>query len=66
MLEIKPESLDPRETDILFQDSPDEGLPECICSRCKQQIGEDELAIRLFINEGRDGEYRYCERCISQ
>jgi len=53
----------PCQTDTLFQDSPDSGQPECICSRCGKMI-EDGAAIRVFVNEGRDGEYRYHRACV--
>lgn len=56
------------DTDRLFMDSPDAGTPECICSRCGKQIGmheEDEvIPIRLFVNQGRKGEYRYHPGCF--
>lgn len=55
-----------RETDKLFQDSPDAGWPECICSRCGGRIGEDEMPLRVFVDEGKGGEYRYCEGCTAK
>lgn len=54
--------------DRLFDDSPDAGLPECICSRCGQVIGEETVPIRLFVLHGakdRHGcEYRYHPTCV--
>ena len=49
-------------TDALWQSSPDEGDPECLCSRCLTPIGEGECVIRAWPQEGKS-EYRYCERC---
>lgn len=37
-----------------FDNSPDAGDPDCLCSWCNKVIGEDELPIRFF-NEGRAG-----------
>jgi hypothetical protein len=51
-------------TDVLFQDSPDAGLPECICSRCGQGISEGEMPIRVFVDGGKGGEYRYHGACF--
>ncbi len=50
-------------TDTLFSDSPDVGEPTCVCSRCNQPIGEDEVPIRAFLPDGT-GEYRYHADCI--
>ena len=50
--------------DVLFQDSPDAGHPDCICSRCGQPIPEDQCPLRVFMDEGRAGEYRFCESCF--
>lgn len=33
---------------LRFRDSPDAGLPECICSLCEQMIPEDEVPPRFF------------------
>lgn len=61
--------IKPLETDKLFDDSPDTGWPECICSRCSQVIGENECPIRCWtVNEKNEvdsnsKEYRYCEKC---
>lgn len=49
--------------DRLFKISPDPGHPECICSRCGRQITEWEIPIRIFVDEGKGGEYRYCVKC---
>ena len=51
------------ESDTLFGDSPDAGMTECFCSRCGKQIAEDEVPLRAFVDEGKKGEYRYCENC---
>ena len=55
MIEILP-------TDIAFESSPDAGDPECLCSRCLRSIGEEEVPLRAF---GEDGsyEFRFCDRC---
>ena len=50
-------------SDALFGDSPDVGMVECICSRCGKKITEDETLLRAFVDEGKKGEYRYCENC---
>lgn len=31
-----------------FQDSPDAGLPECVCSLCGQMIRLEDIPIRAF------------------
>ena len=36
---------------VWFRDSPDAGLPECMCSLCGKRIGKDEIVIRLFDSE---------------
>lgn len=55
------------ETDKVFQDSPFEGQPSCICSRCNNHIAEKEgPIIRAFVDEGRGGEYRYCRSCMEK
>jgi hypothetical protein len=52
-----------QQTDRLFFDSPDKGDPTCLCSRCLQPIGEDDLALRAWPQDGSNGEFRYCEAC---
>jgi hypothetical protein len=37
-----------------FQDSPDAGDPECICSWCGKVIEEDEMPLRLFRSDNRE------------
>lgn len=52
-----------RQTDTLFQDSPDEGELQCICSRCGQRIRHRHgIAIRVWPATG--GELRYHPRCL--
>lgn len=51
-------------SDRKFDDSPDAGEATCLCSRCGQVIGETNVPIRVFVYEGRDGEYRYHARCV--
>lgn len=51
-------------SDQLFDVSPDPGHPDCICSRCSEPIPEDECPIRVFVDEGAGGEYRYHIHCI--
>lgn len=65
----------PAPGDTLFTESPDEGHPRCLCSRCGERIeappeeesaGDENdrtAALRVFVNGGRDGEYRYHPRC---
>lgn len=62
---VKKDALNILPTDRLFMDSPDTGRPDCLCSRCNVKIQEDETAIRVFVNKGKDGEYRFCEFCMS-
>ncbi len=50
-------------TDRVFTDSPDEGWPECICSRCGKQIKEGEVAIRAWPESGKL-EWRYHPACL--
>lgn len=57
--------LIPLESDTLFRTSPDAGVPECLCSRCGKQILEGGFPIRLFVNGGKDGEYRYHPGCLN-
>ena len=52
-------------TDARFEKYAEEGEPDCLCSRCRQPIGEGECALRLWPEEARF-EYRYCERCQPQ
>ena len=53
--------------DRLFPDSPDVGTPECRCSRCGTVIAEEDAPpIRVFVDEGRGGEYRYHPRCVAE
>jgi hypothetical protein len=49
-------------TDTRFRNSPFEGDPDCICSRCGKQIGEEEFALRAWPENGKS-EYRYCDAC---
>lgn len=41
----------------------EEGEPDCICSRCRKQILEDEIAIRAWPADGRS-EYRFHPECL--
>ncbi len=50
-------------TDRRFHESPPTGLPECVCSRCGEPIGEDECPLRCWPVDGRF-EYRYHLRCV--
>lgn len=49
-------------TDTRFTTSPFEGDPDCLCSRCGNQIREDEFALRAWPKNDRF-EYRYCDAC---
>lgn len=57
-------------SDLAFSRSLKAGHPECICSRCYQQIPEDDCPIRLWETNkngqiGRKStEYRFCSNCI--
>jgi len=57
MIEVQPE-------DTLFQESPDAGHPDCLCSRCGKAIQEGEVPIRMFIDGDKGGEYRYHFLCV--
>lgn len=50
-------------TDISFSDSPDAGLPACLCSRCKAQILQHEIPIRIY-SSNPSREFRYHPSCI--
>jgi hypothetical protein len=51
-------------TDRRFEDSPDDGTPECLCSRCGQVIEEKcSPAIRAWPERG-NYEYRYHPHCV--
>lgn len=49
------------DTDKFFNDSPNAGEPDCICSRCAGQIKEGEKMVRVAVDEelikarGEDG-----------
>lgn len=62
-LPVDSSPLIPLDTDERFSMSPDAGLPECKCSRCGQLIGEEQVPIRVWPQDGSDTEYRYCEGC---
>ena len=49
-------------TDRIFDNSPDVGHPDCLCSRCGQLIREEELSIRCIREPGK--EYRFHPRCV--
>lgn len=63
----------PKETDRVFYDSPDTGHPTCMCSRCGNQIREQEIALRFWPAEPGDigfdpaakggTEFRFCQKC---
>lgn len=55
-LSINPDEL------AWFEDSPDVGWPECICSYCGRQIKEEEMPIRFF-RQSDNTEARLCENC---
>lgn len=71
-MQIKDSSvLTPRDTDEVFDISPDTGHPLCICSRCKSRIQELETCIRVLTTNDKgevdenSKEYRYCEQCTT-
>jgi hypothetical protein len=47
-----------------FEDSPDAGDPACVCSWCEQPIAEHDTPIRVFVEDGRVGEYRFHYPCF--
>lgn len=49
-------------SDTKFAESPLEGDPKCLCSRCHRPVGEDEFALRAWPEDGRY-EIRFCEAC---
>ena len=49
-------------TDQAFDDSPNTGHPDCICSRCSAPIPVGEIAVRVW-PDGRT-EYRYHPHCV--
>lgn len=58
------------ETDQLFNDCPEPGDTECICSRCSEVILQGEMPYRVATTAARAikmsgvKEYRYCEACL--
>lgn len=64
-------SVEPLPRDIFFDDSPETGSRECLCSRCAEQIQEGEMAIRVWTTnkkgkvDKKSKEYRYCEMCTT-
>lgn len=49
-------------TDQPFDDSPNTGHPDCICSRCSSPIPAGEIAVRVWPDG--DTEYRYHPHCV--
>lgn len=52
-----------RPTDRFFLDSPYPGDPECLCSRCLKLIGEDEVPIMFWTQNGKK-KWRYHAVCL--
>ncbi len=50
-------------TDQAFGDSPDAGLPDCLCSRCGLVIPETEVPVRAWPGNG-SFEYRFHPACL--
>ena len=50
-------------TDRPFLESPDAGHPTCLCSRCEQIIGEEEVPVRVW-PEDVSYEYRFHQNCF--
>lgn len=46
-----------------FDNSPDAGTQDCICSYCGFMIGENEIPWRLF-RKSDNTEARLCENCL--
>lgn len=53
-----------RGTDTAFSDSPEAGEPSCLCSRCGLSIGEEEVPVRAWPDDGTNLEFRYHARCL--
>jgi hypothetical protein len=57
------------QTDKAFEDSPDVGTNDCICSRCLKSIKEDDIPIRCWTTnkigkvDKYSLEYCFCESC---
>src|SRR5688500_15259299 len=68
---VKPDALTPLPTDKYFDDSPDAGHKDCICSRCASQIIHGEHPIRMFTTNSlgevdeKSKELRLCQLCVS-
>ena len=68
---IQSYALNIRTTDKAFDQSPDAGDPDCICSRCGNKILEGEFPIRFFTTndagevDENSKEYRLCEYCTT-
>jgi len=45
-----------------FNNSPDAGTPDCVCSYCGFVIGENEVPLRI-LSESGNTEARLCENC---
>lgn len=56
----------PLPTDKMFKTSPDSGHPDCICSRCGTLIDEEDMPIRIFVQQEDVpiGEFRYHTKCL--
>lgn len=68
------------ENDKFFNNSPNAGEPDCICSRCFRQIQENELMLRVAVNEDivkaraedqgievvNGVEFRLCVTCLQE
>jgi len=50
-------------TDTRFTESPDEGMPDCLCSRCGKVIAAETIAIRAWPADCRY-ELRYHPQCL--
>lgn len=48
-----------------FEDSPDAGDPDCICSYCGSVIKAEELCYRCY-NTKEGTEARLCDNCLRQ
>jgi hypothetical protein len=58
--------IEVRESDTVFNDSPEAGAPACLCSRCGKPIAADPAPIRVFNKmPGRPlRERRYHPACL--
>lgn len=50
----------------VFTDSPDAGESDCLCSKCYQVIGEDDVPIRFWPDPPDTRELRFHQACFEK